>query len=265
MFPYILCIVMFSIIPISTIVYYGFTSSEGFFTFENILNIGIYSGVFLRSFLFALASTIFCFLIGYPVAFTISRLKEKIQNILIMVTILPMWINFLLTTYSIMTLLETNGVLSKIFGLLKFPEVSFLNTPSAIIFGMVYNSIPYMIIPIHLSLSKIDPEIIQAAKDLGARQFTIFTKIIFPLSMPGIISGFAMVFGPSMSSFVVSKMLGGNSNLLIGELIELRFLGSTYDPHSSSALALALMAFIMLFTGIINKAEKNNENANISL
>jgi spermidine/putrescine transport system permease protein len=164
-----------------------------------------------------------------------------------------------------MTLLETNGILSKIFSLLKLPEISFLNTPGAIIFGMVYNSIPYMIIPIYLSLSKIDPEIIQAAKDLGARQFTIFAKIIFPLSVPGIVSGFTMVFGPSMSSFVISKMLGGSSNLLIGELIELKFLSGTYDPLSSSALALSLMAFIMLFTGVINRTEKSNENTGIIL
>jgi spermidine/putrescine transport system permease protein len=138
------------------------------------------------------------------------------------------------------------------------PKVSFVNTKFAVLFGMVYNSISYMILPIYSSLSKIDSGVIQAAKDLGANEYTTFVKIIFPLSIPGVISGFSMVFGPSISTFVISKMLGGNSNMLVGELIELKFLGNAYNPESGSALVLALVILILLFTGLVNKINSEN-------
>jgi spermidine/putrescine transport system permease protein len=239
------------------IIYYGLTNAGGNFTFENILNAGKYSEIFLRSVFFAIFSTFLCFLLGYPSAFTISRLNAKWQKIAVIAIILPMWINFLLIAYAIMTILEANGPLSSFFALLGLPKTSLVNTKFAVIFGMVYNSISYMILPIYSSLSKIDGGIMQAARDLGANEFQIFARITFPLSVPGIISGFVMVFGPLASTFVISKMLGGSSNILMGELIELKFLGGTYSPNSGSALALILVMFIIMLTNLVIMISKN--------
>ncbi|MDR1364628.1 MAG: ABC transporter permease [Oscillospiraceae bacterium] len=236
--------------------YYGFTNHNGAFTFENFFNVWKYSGVFLRSIYFTSISTLLCIIIGYPVAFTISRLSPKWQKISITAITLPMWVNSLLITYAIMTLLEINGPINGLLSFLNFEKVSLVNTRFAVLFGMVYNSICYVVLPIHSSLSKIDLGIIQAAKDLGANELKTFIKIIFPLSIPGILSGFAMTFGPSMSNFIISKMLGGNTSLLIGELVELKFLGNAYDPHSGSALALVLTLFIVLCTGLANQIQK---------
>ena len=188
-------------------------------------------------------------------AYYISKVKFKFQSIFIMLLMVPMWTSFLLRTYAWMTILEYNGLLNKFFVFLGFNKINMINTPGAIVFGMVYNFIPYMILPIYTVISKIDKKIIEAAQDLGANKFKIFSKIILPLSVPGIVSGITMVFVPSVSTFVISKMLGGGSILVIGDLIEMQFLGNSYNPHVGSAISLILMLIIFLCTGIMNKVD----------
>ena len=246
--PYAIWLVLFSIIPIFFVIYYSLTNNNGSFTLENYINLSDYSNAFVRSIVLSTISTFISFIIGYPTAYAISKLDKKWQKAAIAGIILQMWVSFLLITYSLMTAMESNGIITKFFNLIgiHFPLI---NTPVAVIIGMVYSGLPYMILPIYSSLSKMDHNIIEAAKDLGANKWTIFRRITFPLSSPGILSGFLMVFAPDMSSFIISKMLGGNENILIGEIIELKFLGSEFNPWAGSAISLVLMIFIFLVIG----------------
>ena len=198
-------------------------------------------------------STIITLIISYPLAFILSRKKAKIQSFLMMLFILPMWINFLLRTYGWMTLLENNGIINKIFGLFGFGPFQLINNKFAVIIGMIYNYLPFMILPLHSTMIKIDQTIIEAAQDLGAGTWRIFTKIVLPISIPGINTGITMVFVPAVSTFIISKMLGGGSNFLIGDLIELQFLGNTYNPHLGSAIALVLMTIILMCMSLLNQ------------
>lgn len=248
--PYAVWLILFSVTPMIFVLYYSITTPDNNFTFENFLEIGNYSRIFVRSVIFSTSSTVLSFLIGYPTAYAISKLSKKFQKIAVAAIILQMWISFLLITYSLMTIMESNGIINKIFRMFG-KDNPLINTKSAVIIGMIYNCLPFMILPIYSSLSKLDPKIIEAAKDLGAGKFKIFTKIVLPLSSSGILSGFLMVFAPSMSTFIISKMLGGNENILIGEVIELKFLGGQYDPWSGSAIAIVLMFFIILCTSLM--------------
>ena len=251
--PYLLWMGIFSIVPLGLVVIFAFTNPGGGFTFENILQVGKYSTIFLRSIFLGIISTLICLVLGYPVAYFISKIRAKHQNIFIMLLMIPMWTSFLLRTYAWMTILEYNGILNRFLSLLGFAKLNMINTPSAIILGMVYNFLPYMILPIYTVLTKIDAKIIEAAEDLGANKFQVFSKVIFLLSLPGVISGFTMVFVPSVSTFIISKMLGGGAIFVIGDLIEMQFLGSTYNPYLGSAISLVLMVIIMICMGIMNK------------
>ena len=259
LFPYLLWNMIFGVVPMSLVVIFSFTNSQGEFTFENIIEAGKYSAVFLRSIWMGAVSTVICLVLGYPAAYFISKVKSvKRQGIFIMLLMIPMWTSFLLRTYAWMTLLEYNGLINKFIAYLGFNKLNMINTSGAVILGMVYNFLPYMILPIYTVLTKIDKKIIEAAQDLGANRRRIFSKIIFPLSIPGIVSGFTMVFVPSVSTFIISKMLGGGSILVIGDLIEMQFLGNTYNPHLGSCISLILMIIIMICTGIMNCLEKDS-------
>lgn len=240
------------------IVYYSFTNELGSFTFSNFLDIGNYSRVFLRSIFLSVFSTLVSLIIGFPTAYGISKLRQKTQRLFISALILQMWVSFLLTTYSLMTMMESNGIISRVLTFFARSETSIINTKSAVIIGSVYSSLPFMIMPIYSSIAKIDKEIIEAATDLGASKFTIFSKIILPMSKSGVMSGIMMVLSPTLSSFILSKMLGGSENILIGEIIELKFLGSLYDPWTGSSLALVLVAFIFLFNSILISYDAKN-------
>ncbi len=233
------------------VVYYSFTNELGNFTFSNFFDVGNYSRVFLRSIYLSILSTFVSLIIGFPTAYGISKLSPKVQRLFISALILQMWVSFLLTTYSLMTMMESNGIISKILTFFARNEISIMNTKSAVIIGSVYSSLPFMIMPIYSSISKINKDIIEAATDLGASKFTIFSRIILPMSKPGVVSGIMMVLSPNLSSFIFSKMLGGSENILIGEIIELKFLGSLYDPWTGSSLALVLVIFIFLFNSIL--------------
>ena len=242
------------------VVYYSFTNEFGNFTFSNFLDVGNYSRIFLRSIFLSVFSTLLSLIIGFPTAYGISKLSPKTQKIFISALILQMWVSFLLTTYSLMTMMESKGIISIILTFLAKSEVSIINTKSAIIIGSIYSSLPSMIMPIYSSIAKIDKEIIEAATDLGASKFTIFSKIILPMSKPGVISGIMMILSPNLSSFILSKMLGGSENILIGEIIELKFLGALYDPWTGSSLALLLVLFIFLFNSILVTYDVKNRS-----
>lgn len=260
LFPYLLWMTLFVLIPMVLVVIFAITDTSGAFTLDNILHVGKYSFVFLRSIWLGAVSTLICLLIGYPMAYCMSKIKPNNQNVLIMLIMIPMWTSFLLRTYAWMTILEYNGLLNRMLIFMGLPKMNFINTPGAIVLGMVYNFLPYMILPIYTVLTKIDPKIIEAAQDLGANRRRTFLKVILPLSVPGIVSGFTMVFVPSVSTFIISKMLGGGSIFVIGDLIEMQFLGNSYNPHLGSAISLVLMIIILICMGIMNQLDSDSES-----
>lgn len=259
--PYIVWSIIFIVVPMFLVVWFAFTDSSGNFTLENILSVGQYSNVFLRSIWLGALATAISLLLGYPLAYVISKINAKRQGMMVMLVMLPMWMNFLLRTYAWMTLLEDNGLINNFLAAVGLPRLHMINTAGAVVLGMVYNYIPYMILPIYSVLAKIEPSVIEAAQDLGASDRMVFLKVVLPMSMPGVISGVTMVFVPAVSTFIISKMLGGGGNLLIGDLIDMQFLGSAYNPNLGSAISLVLMVIILICMGIMNQFDDDGESA----
>lgn len=254
--PYLVWMGIFIIVPMVLVGYFAFTDPHGAFTLKNLTEVGQYSNVFLRSIWLGLIATVISLLMGYPLAYLISRTGPHRQAILIMLIMLPMWMNFLLRTYAWMTLLEDSGIINTFLVSIGLGRLHLINTAGAVVLGMVYNYIPYMILPIYSVLTKIDQSVIEAAQDLGAGRRKVFLKVTLPMSMPGVISGVTMVFVPSVSTFIISKMLGGGGNLLIGDLIDMQFLGSAYNPNLGSAISLVLMVLILICMGIMNQFDE---------
>ena len=256
--PYLVWMAIFVIVPLLMVIYYALTNDAGQFTLENIFMIGRYSSVYGRSLLLAAEATIICLIVAFPVGYFLSRLDGNKQHIMLMLLMLPMWMNFLLRTYAWMTLLENNGLINRLLGVFGIGPFHMINTSSAVVLGMVYNYLPYMILPLYTAMTKIDHSIVEAAQDLGANTRRIVTRVLIPMSTPGIATGITMVFVPSVSTFVISRMLGGGSNLLIGDLIELQFLGNSYNFHVGSAMSLVLMVIVLLcmsFTSSFDESE----------
>lgn len=245
--PYLFWSGLFIIVPLGMVVYYGLTDRTGAFTLENITAIASagHAKALRLSLLLSLISTIICFLLAYPLAMILAQVQVKRHNFIILIFILPMWMNFLLRTLAWQTLLEKNGVINHVLTFLHLPTLKIINTPSAIILGMVYNFLPFMILPLYNALAKIDPNVINAAHDLGANHIHTFFRIILPLSIPGIISGITMVFIPALTTFVISSLLGGGKLLLIGDVIDLEFT-QTSNWHLGSGLSMVLMIFILI-------------------
>lgn len=255
--PYVVWSIIFIVIPLLLIVFFGFTKEENgqyIFSLENFQRLmnPIFFKVFARSLWLALVSTILCILIGYPTAYIISKAKVSRQGILILLFILPMWMNFLLRTYAWMAILGKNGFINTVLTTLGFNPVNILYTNTAVLLGMVYNFLPFMVLPIYTILSKMDKDLINAAKDLGANSYQVFTKVILPLSVPGIASGTTMVFMPAVSTFVISKLLGGGKVMLVGNLIEQQFM-TVGDWHFGSAVSIFMMILILLSMAFMNK------------
>ena len=252
--PHIVWSVLFIIAPLIFVIYYAFTNSDGAFTFQNIADLAqpSYLEIFMRSVCFAFLATIICLIIGYPIAYFITKASPKAQKILIMLIMLPMWMNFLIRTYSWMALLEDSGIINTFLGLLGIAPIHMINTEGAVILGMVYNFLPYMILPLHSILSKIDVRLLEAASDLGCNNFQVLTKVVFPLSIPGIISGITMVFVPSISTFYISQKLGGGNFDLIGDTIERQF-QTAYNYNLGAAMSFVLMILIIISMSIMNK------------
>ena len=271
--PYVVWMALFVVAPIVMVVIYAFTSAEGGFTFDNFSNMATYAVVFGRSFKLAAIATVICLLIGYPVSYMMSKEGPGFQRIAMVLIMLPMWINFLLRTYSWMSILENNGLLNRLFqsiGLLDLYNGIFgtsleffplLNTQGAVVLGMVYNYLPFMILPIYSVIIKLDKSLIEAARDLGANSYNVFRRVILPLSFPGILSGITMVFVPSVSTFAISKMLGGGTELLLGDLIEQQFLGGAYNPQLGAAISLVMMVIVVVCMVVMNRFGEGEEQA----
>ena len=263
--PYLIWSLIFIIVPMGLVVVFAFTTEGGQFTLDYVSQVGEYTNVLVRSVWLAAIATIICLLIGYPLAFIMSRMPGFQQRTMLMLIMLPMWMNFLLRTYAWMTILEKNGLLNKLFGLVGLGPFDMINTQGAVVLGMVYNYLPFMILPLYSIMTKIDNRTIEAAQDLGANTKNVFTRIVIPMSMPGISTGITMVFVPSVSTFMISRMLGGGGNLLIGDLIDLQFLGNAYNPHLGSAISLVLMVLILLCMSILNQFNSDEDREGMLL
>ncbi len=271
--PYVGWMTLFVVAPILMVVVYAFSSAAGGFSLENFAKMGDYASVFLRSFRLALTATLICLALGYPAAYAMAKEGPGFQRTAMVLIMLPMWINFLLRTYAWMSILENNGLLNRFFsaiGLFRLinalsgTELTFfpmMNTQGAVVLGMVYNYLPFMILPIYSVIIKLDNSLLEAARDLGADTFQVFRRVVLPLSFPGILSGVTMVFVPSVSTFAISKMLGGGTELLLGDLIEQQFLGGAYNPQLGAAISLVMMVIVVACMVVMNRFGEGEEQA----
>ena len=252
--PYLVWSVLFIIAPLIFVAYYAFTDKDGHFTFSNFGSLATaeYAEIFLRSACFAFLATVICLVIAYPIAYYISKTSPKTQKILMVLVMLPMWMNFLIRTYSWMAILEDTGLINKALGYIGVGPFHMINTAGAVILGMVYNFLPYMILPIYTSLSKLDPRLVEASADLGCNSARTLFHVILPLSRSGIISGITMVFVPSISTFYISQKLGGGKFDLIGDTIERQF-QTAYDYNLGSAISFVLMILIIVSMTVMNR------------
>ena len=263
-FPYILWMIGFTIIPLSLIFIYGLTDRSGNFTLSNVLSIFAkdHFKALLLSIILSIVSTAICLVMAFPLALTLKSKKLNKGSLIVFIFILPMWMNFLLRTLAWLSLLEKNGIINTILNFLHLPSLNIINTPVAIILGMVYNYLPFMVLPIYNVLEKIDDNTINAARDLGANTMQTLTKVIIPLSIPGIVSGITMVFVPALTTFVISNILGGSKVLLIGNVIEQEFTkGSNWNL--GSGLSLVMMIFILISMAFIDKYDKDGEGMSV--
>ena len=270
--PYVIWMALFVVVPILIMVAYAFTAIDPVtnasqITAENFTRMGVYLSVFLRSFWLALLATLVCFLIGYPVSYWMAKEGPRFQRVAMALIMLPMWMNFLLRTYSWMSILENNGLLNQLFravgllDLLAVDHIQMIGTSGAVVLGMVYNYLPFMILPIYSVIVKLDGSLLEAARDLGADSARVFLKVIFPMSLPGILSGVTMVFVPSVSTFAISNLLGGGNQLMLGDLIELQFLGGAYNPHLGAAISMVMMVIVVVCMVVMNHFGEGEEQA----
>ncbi len=257
--PYLVWMVVFILVPLVMIGYFAFTTDGGDFTIQNVSDVGQYANIFVRSIWLSLIATVICLVIAYPVAFILSRMDKHKQGTMLMIVMLPMWMNFLLRTYAWMTLLGNNGIINNILGAVGLGPFQMINTSGAVVLGMVYNYLPFMILPLYSVMVKIDKSLLEAASDLGCSSASTLFRVVVPLSMPGITSGITMVFVPAISTFIISRMLGGGSNLLIGDLIEMQFLGNAYNPHLGAAISLVLMFIILVIMTVMNQFDPDDQ------
>ena len=265
--PYVGWMALMVVIPILIMVVYAFTTAEFQGTLENFAEMGAYTSVFLRSFRLALVATLICLLIGYPVSYWMAHEGPGFQRVAMALIMLPMWMNFLLRTYSWMSILENNGLINQFFrmiGLLDLLGVEYIpiiGTSGAVVLGMVYNYLPFMILPIYSVILKLDHSLLEAARDLGADSAGVFRKVILPLSLPGVLSGVTMVFVPSVSTFAISRLLGGGTQMMLGDLIEQQFLGGAYDPHLGAAISMVMMVIVVVCMFVMNRFGEGEEEA----
>ena len=256
--PYALWMLMFTIVPLLFVCYYAFTTPEGAFTFDNIAKIFTYSPVLLDSLRLAFYCTILCLLIGYPAAwFMASKDLSKNQSLSVLILV-PMWMNFLLRTYAMMTLLENNGVINTMLETLGLGKVQIIGTEGAVVLGMVYNYLPFMILPIHTTLKKMDHSVIEAAQDLGASPVRVLTRVVVPLSVPGVVSGITMVFMPAVTTFAISRLMSSGMIYLMGDMIEEYFI-TMNNRNVGSAMSLVMMVLILISIGFLRKVDPDGE------
>lgn len=250
--PHIVWSVLFIVAPLIFVCYYAFTDGKGKFTFANIAALSQHAETFALSVCFALIATLICLLIGYPLAFAISKAPKKRQGLLLMLLMIPMWMNLLIRTYSLMAILDDGGLVNAFLGAVGLGEIHVIGTYGAVIFGMVYDFLPYMVLPIYSVMSKQDNRLIEAAYDLGCHRLGAHFKVTLPLSVPGMVSGITMVFVPSISTFYISQKLGGGTIFLIGDTIEMQFQNrATYNV--GAAISLVMMILILISVAVMNR------------
>ena len=251
--PYIVWSAIFIVVPLIIMVYFALTDESGVFTLANLSGLGQYKKALAISILYAAVATLKTLILAYPMAYFMTKLKVSSQRMLFMIVMIPMWMNFLIRTYSWITILANTGLINTLLSKLGIGPLKLINTPGAVILGMVYDFIPYMILPIYSVMAKLDKSLLEAAEDLGSNSFAKFKRVIFPLSRPGVISGITMVFVPSVSTFYISQKLGGNKTMLIGDTIEYFFnLGPSYY-NIASAISLVLMVMILICLFVMNR------------
>ena len=280
--PYVVWMALFVVAPIIMVVIYAFTTADFAPTVSNFVGMGTYLSIFTRSFQLAIIATVICLLIGYPISYMMAKEGPRFQRLATVLIMLPMWVNFLLRTYAWMSILENNGLLNQFFDAIglfdlinaigaqladdpsQYVPITYfrmIRTQGAVVLRMVYNYLRFMILPIYSVIVKLDNSLVEAARDLGANSVTVFRKVIFPLSLPGILSGVTMVFVPAVSTFAISRLLGGGTHMMLGDLIEQQFLGGAYNPHLGSAIALVMMVIVIICMGIMNRFGEGEEQA----
>ena len=261
--PFTVWMLLFTVVPLAMVVWFAFTDGEGSFTFDNILVIGENLDILGRSILLGGISTVICLLLAYPLAYSISRATERVQQTMVMIIMLPMWMNFLLRTYAWMSILENNGFINqflRLIGILQEGQsITMINTQGAVVLGMVYNFLPFMVLPLYSVMAKLDNRIIEAAQDLGSNGWQVFRRIVLPLSVPGILSGITIVFVPAVSTFVITKLLGGSKVMMIGDKIENMFIGQYQNYNVGASLSLVLMVLILLCMALMSMVDKGDD------
>ncbi len=270
--PFGVWMAIFTIVPLGIVLWFAFTDASGAFTFDNIKAIFAYDAskgetllhdshvsTILYSLWLGFLTTVISLIIAYPLAFSISRASERMQSTMVMLVMLPMWMNFLLRTQALKSLISETGLLNQVLGLFGFAPLEILNTDAAIVIGLVYDFLPYMILPLYSVMAKIENSEIEAAQDLGANAFSVFRRVLLPLSVPGILNGITMVFVPSVSTFVISTLLGGSKRMMIGDVIESMFVGEAPNMAVGSALSMVLMVLILLCMALTRLADKSDD------
>lgn len=261
--PYLLWMVAFTLIPLGVVAYYALTDpATGAFSFRNLKDLGMYLPVLWQSIVYSLASAVICLILGYPVAYCIAQCRPATQKFLYMLVMLPMCMSFLLRTLAWVGLLQDTGILNSLLARIGMGPLKMIRTPGAVILGMVYNYLPYMILPLYATIVKIDHRLIEAAEDLGCNGVQVFGRVVLPLSVPGILSGMTMVFVPSVSTFYISQKLGGTDTVLIGDVIERQFKQGN-NPNLGAALSLVLMLLVFVCTGIMNRFGGDSEEGGV--
>lgn len=256
--PYFLWSALFVVAPLVMVAYYALTDKSGAFSLTSFAQIPSYFSTILLSILYGLAATVICLLLGYPFAYFLSKHTQRTQRTMVLLVMLPMWMNFLIRTYSLMTILGDSGVINSLLTLLHLKNVHMINTSGAVILGMVYNFLPYMILPIYSVLSKIDGSLLEAAQDLGSSKLHTLRRVVIPLSVPGLLSGITMVFVPCVSTFYITQKLGGGQIVLIGDVIESQF-QSANNYNLGAALSFVLMILIFICLGVVNHFDSGSE------
>ena len=262
--PYILWMLAFTLIPLGVVAYYALTDpATGAFSLQNVRDLNMYWGVLGESIFYSLVSAFICLLLGYPVAYYIAHRGPVAQKILYMLVMLPMCMSFLLRTLAWVGLLQDTGIINDILEAVGIGRIRMIRTPGAVVLGMVYNYLPYMILPLYATIVKINPRLIEAAEDLGCNSVQVFARVVLPLSIPGILSGITMVFVPAVSTFYISQKLGGTDTVLIGDVIERQFKQGN-NPNLGAALSLVLMLLVFVCTGIMNRFGADEEGGVIA-
>lgn len=260
--PYLVWSALFIVVPLVMVVYYALTDRTGAFTFNNITEIKNYFSTILLSVIYGLIATAICLIVGFPFAYILSRNTVRTQRTIVLLVMLPMWMNFLIRTYSLMTILGDSGVINNFLNSIGLGSIHMINNSFAVILGMVYNFLPYMILPVYSVLSKLDNSFIEAAQDLGSSGFHTFRRVILPLSLPGLLSGITMVFVPCVSTFYITQKLGGGQIVLIGDVIESQF-QSANNYNLGASLSFVLMILIFICLGVMNYFDEGTDDGGV--